>query len=104
MQVRLLCQFVNVLDVTVLPPYVPSLAEQADPELYAANVREVYRQASGLPLVEQSQTEFIALCKVCGAASWAFGQLLLDCLCACEMARASQHVLHEVALWRFELP
>ncbi len=59
-----MCQFVNVLDVEVLPPHVPSAAEQADPALYAANVREEYRTASGLPLVEQSQTEFIALCKV----------------------------------------
>lgn len=59
-----MCQFVNVLDVEVLPPHVPSAAEQGDPALYATNVRETYRTALGLPLVEQSQTEFIALCKV----------------------------------------
>ena len=40
-QLRMVCQFVNELEVTVLPPYVPSEAERSDPGLYAANVREV---------------------------------------------------------------
>lgn len=35
----LLCQFVNRMEVRYLPVYRPSEAERADPELYAANVR-----------------------------------------------------------------
>ena len=38
LQVRMMCQFVNVLDVTVLPVYRPSPEEAARPELFAANV------------------------------------------------------------------
>jgi hypothetical protein len=59
-----MCQFVNVLDVEVLPPYTPSAAERADASLYAANVRDLYAAQTGWPLVEQSQREFTALCKV----------------------------------------
>lgn len=64
LQIRLVCQFVNVLDVMVLPPYMPSAAEKADALLYASNVRALYASETGWPLVEQSQREFIALCKV----------------------------------------
>jgi hypothetical protein len=64
LQLRLMCQFVNVLDVEVLPPYTPSAAERADASLYAANVRDLYAAHTGWPLVEQSQREFTALCKV----------------------------------------
>ena len=42
-QLRMVCQFVNELEVTVLPPYVPGEAERSDPGLYAANVRDVRR-------------------------------------------------------------
>ena len=59
-----MCQFVNVLDVEVLPPYAPSAAERADASLYAANVRQLYAAQTGWPLVEQSQREFTALCRV----------------------------------------
>ena len=59
-----MCQFVNVLDVEVLPPYSPSAAERADASLYAANVRALYAAHTGWPLVEQSQREFTALCRV----------------------------------------
>lgn len=64
MQLRLMCQFINVLDVEVLQPYLPSPEERADAALYAANVRAMYASETGWPLVEQSQREFIALCKV----------------------------------------
>ena len=63
-QVRMMCQFVNVLDVTVLPVYRPSAEEMDHPELFAANVREVYLKASGMRAAEQSQREFLALTKV----------------------------------------
>ena len=63
-QVRMMCQFVNVLDVTVLPIYRPSTEEVARPELFAANVRRVFVAASGMRAAEQSQREFLALTKV----------------------------------------
>lgn len=70
-----MCQFVNVLDVEVLPPYSPSAAERADASLYAANVRALYAAQTGWPLVEQSQREFTTLCKVCHCMGYspAFG-------------------------------
>lgn len=63
-QLRMLSQFVNVLDVTVLPTHVPSAEEQQRPELFAARVRAQYVAATGYRAVEQGQREFIALCKV----------------------------------------
>lgn len=63
-QLRMLCQFVNDVEVEVLPPYMPSPEEQQNPTLYAANVRNVYAAASGLPLSGHSQTDFLALLKV----------------------------------------
>lgn len=68
--VRMLCQFVNHVEVEVLPPYIPSPAEQADPALYAANVRKVYAAVSGLPLSGHSQIEFLALLKAGVGVSW----------------------------------
>lgn len=59
----MLCQFVNDVEVEVLPPYMPSTEEQQDPALYAANMRNVYAAASGLPLSGHSQTDFLALLK-----------------------------------------
>lgn len=35
----LLCQFVNHLEVTTLPPYYPSAKEREDPKAFASNVR-----------------------------------------------------------------
>ncbi len=63
-QVRMMCQFVNVLDVTVLPVYRPSAEEVGRPELFAANVRAVFVEAGGMCAAEQSQREFLALTKV----------------------------------------
>ena len=60
----MLTQFMNVLDVTVLPPHVPSTEEQQQPELFAARVRAQYVEATGYRAVEEGQREFVALCKV----------------------------------------
>jgi len=46
-------QFQTRLDIAILPPYTPSAEERADPKLYAANVRQLYGRAMGLPLAEQ---------------------------------------------------
>ena len=43
-------QFYNSLNVTILPPYIPSEAERKDPDLYADNVRRLYAQHLQLPL------------------------------------------------------
>ena len=64
MQIRMFTQFVNVLDVTVLPPHEPSAIERQNPEVFAATVRAEYAVASGYCLAEQGQREFVALCKV----------------------------------------
>jgi lysophosphatidylcholine acyltransferase/lyso-PAF acetyltransferase len=61
--VRLMCQLDNGLDVHILPPYVPSTKEVADPALYARNVRIVMAQTLGVPLVEQDQSDFLNLVK-----------------------------------------
>ena len=60
----MMCQFVNVLDVTALPVYRPSPEEVDRPELFAANVRAVYTEAGGMRAAEESQREFLALTKV----------------------------------------
>ena len=52
-QLRLVCQFENTLDVTVLPPYVPSQAEREDPKLYAKNVQKLYAETLSVPIVDQ---------------------------------------------------
>ena len=36
---RIQSQFINLVDVEVLPPYMPSQEEKQDPRLYADNVR-----------------------------------------------------------------
>lgn len=52
-QVRLVCQFFNYLEINVLPPYIPSQAEKDDPLLYAQNVRKLFADALGVPMVDQ---------------------------------------------------
>lgn len=61
--VRLMCQFDNGLDVQILPPYIPSPEEVADPALYASNVRTLMAKALDVPLVEQDQSDFLNLVK-----------------------------------------
>jgi lysophosphatidylcholine acyltransferase/lyso-PAF acetyltransferase len=58
---RLLCQFRKRVRVRVLPPYRPSPAERADPSLYAANVRRLFADELGVPVVDQGYEEFAAL-------------------------------------------
>lgn len=58
------------LHVRVLPPYVPSAAEKADPALYAAAVRALYGRELGLPLVDQGYEEFAALTRLGVHVSW----------------------------------
>lgn len=60
----MLTQFINILDVTVLPPHVPSLEEQQHPEVFASTIRAQYAAASGYSMAEQGQREFVALSKV----------------------------------------
>lgn len=81
LQLRLLCQLDNSVEVTVLPPYVPSTAERTDPRLFATNVRALYSKTLGLPLVNQSQHEFRcdAVCMqllvlICASATTQRGQ------------------------------
>lgn len=49
MLLRSLCQVYQTLQVTFLPVYEPSEAEQADAELYAENVRAVMATALNVP-------------------------------------------------------
>ena len=55
--VRLLLQTRNEVHVAVLPPYAPSTAEQANPALFAANVRKVMATAMGLPATDVGSME-----------------------------------------------
>ena len=52
-QLRLMCQPYNSVVVRILPPYVPSEREVAQPRLFADNVRRLFSQELRLPLVEQ---------------------------------------------------
>lgn len=60
MQLRLACQYENAVEVTILPPYVPSESEKKDPKLYARNLRQLYAHTLQLPLVEQ-----VSRCMLC---------------------------------------
>eukprot|EP00250_Pteridium_aquilinum_P004426 c14637_g1_i1 orf=443-1786(-) len=50
--VLLLCQFINFLEVLVLPVYAPSEEEKADPKLYASNVRKLMASEGSLTQVD----------------------------------------------------
>ncbi|EIE20186.1 hypothetical protein COCSUDRAFT_7910, partial [Coccomyxa subellipsoidea C-169] len=43
-------QFINLADIEVLPPYMPSAEERADPRLYAENVRRLMAERLGAQL------------------------------------------------------
>jgi lysophosphatidylcholine acyltransferase/lyso-PAF acetyltransferase len=58
------------LAVRVLPPYVPTPEEAADPALYAAAVRALYGRELGVPLVDQGYEEFAALTRLGVHVSW----------------------------------
>ena len=49
----MMCQLYNTMEVTILPHYTPSQAERDSPELFAANVRQLFSQHLGLPLRDQ---------------------------------------------------
>jgi 1-acyl-sn-glycerol-3-phosphate acyltransferase len=68
--VRCGTQVRKILRVRVLPPYVPSAAEAADPALYAAGVRALYARKLGLPTVDQGFEEFAALTRLGVHVSW----------------------------------
>ncbi|KXZ53015.1 hypothetical protein GPECTOR_8g383 [Gonium pectorale] len=68
--VRLMCQWRNEVEVTVLPPYVPSPEERADPRLFAANVRSLMGAAAGLPPQPHSYAHFLALKKLKVVVDW----------------------------------
>lgn len=60
---RLVSQFVNFLEVDILPVYYPSDAEVADPSLYASNVRKLMAEALGAQLTDHGFDQNIALKK-----------------------------------------
>ena len=51
----------NPVRVCILPAYVPSEEEQADPKLFAENVRRTIAEASGLPLIDATYKDSPAL-------------------------------------------
>lgn len=67
---RLITQWSNGLDITILPPHVPSSEELSNPRLFADNVRAVMAQRMGVPCVDQSGDHFYALYKMGITSSW----------------------------------
>ena len=63
-------QFCNHLEVTILPPYMPSAAERADARLYARNVRALMGAALGAPLIEQGIAQQQALKRAGVQVDW----------------------------------
>eukprot|EP00794_Sanderia_malayensis_P007140 gene7140-7945_t len=51
---KLMCQLNNNMEVEILPVYQPNEKEQADPLLYAENVRLVMAKALGVPISQHS--------------------------------------------------
>ncbi|GMH35663.1 hypothetical protein BSKO_03531 [Bryopsis sp. KO-2023] len=60
---RLMCQFMNFMEVSFLPVYNPSEEEKKDPALFAENVRKLMGKHLDVPLVEEGVNEFHALLK-----------------------------------------
>jgi len=58
---RMLTQIYNTMTVEFLPPIVPTEAEQQDPYLYAARVREAMSAASGLIQTEHALADFFLM-------------------------------------------
>ncbi|GFR51156.1 hypothetical protein Agub_g13511 [Astrephomene gubernaculifera] len=68
--VRLMCQWRNELEITILPPVVPSPEQAADPRVFADHVRSLMGRTLGLPLLEQSHAHFLALKKLKVMVDW----------------------------------
>lgn len=62
---RLLSQFVNHVEVEILPPYHPSEEEERDPVLYAENVRRLMASKLGIPMVDKDLKEELLFKKYC---------------------------------------
>lgn len=62
--VRLMCQWRNELEITILPPYVPTDEEKSTPKLYAENVRAQMAKAVDMLPYTQTHTQFLALKKL----------------------------------------
>lgn len=67
---RMLCQFRNDLTISILPVYVPSDAEVADPKLYASNVRKMVGARLTVPLVDEGYPQAAALEKLGVHVDW----------------------------------
>lgn len=62
---RLLSQFVNHVEIEILPPYYPSDAERRDPILYAENVRRLMASKLDVPMVDKDLKEELLFKKYC---------------------------------------
>eukprot|EP01104_Vermistella_antarctica_P018840 TRINITY_DN7140_c0_g1_i1.p1 TRINITY_DN7140_c0_g1~~TRINITY_DN7140_c0_g1_i1.p1 ORF type:complete len:581 (-),score=139.48 TRINITY_DN7140_c0_g1_i1:8-1750(-) len=56
---RTMCQFVNFLEVEFLPVVFPSVAEKADPKLFAKHVRQDMALALNVPCTEHTFSDVI---------------------------------------------
>ena len=54
---RLLSQVINYCEVEFLEPYVPSVQEQKNPEMYASNVRNTMAAHLSCPVVDTDVKE-----------------------------------------------
>ena len=52
----MMSQISNAVEVTVLPPYIPSEEERASPAVYAKNVQGLFCRTLGIPAVDQVST------------------------------------------------
>ncbi|EFJ51694.1 hypothetical protein VOLCADRAFT_73089 [Volvox carteri f. nagariensis] len=74
--VRLMCQWRNDLEITILPPYIPTDMERSSPKDYAANVRALMARAMCQPLLPQSHSHFLALKKLKVFVDWSGTKVL----------------------------
>jgi lysophosphatidylcholine acyltransferase/lyso-PAF acetyltransferase len=74
---RLMAQFVNHLEIEVLPPYHPSEEERRDWALYAENVRRLMGKRLGQPLVDQGIGEERQLWRAGATVNWRGTRVLL---------------------------
>ncbi|GLC36238.1 hypothetical protein PLESTB_001365200 [Pleodorina starrii] len=74
--VRLMCQWRNDLEIIILPPYIPSDEEKANPKLFAANVRQLMAKAMDQPLLPHNHAHFLALKKLKVTVDWSGTKVL----------------------------